>query len=660
MRKIRSILIANRGEIACRIIRTCHRLGIKTLAVFSEIDRHAQHVQQADHAVCIGNAPAQESYLSISRLIAVAQSYRIDAIHPGYGFLSENPEFAEACIQSGFLWIGPSAQSIGNMGSKSIAKELMQKAGIPIIPGYHGSHQEAEFLFEQAQQIGFPILIKAVAGGGGKGMRIVKSSHDFFTALIACQREAEASFQNRDVLLEKLISAPRHIEFQIFGDSYGNMVHLFERECSIQRRHQKIIEETPSIFLDDTLRTKMSEVAVDVGKVVQYVGAGTVEFIVGKDQQFYFMEMNTRLQVEHPVTEMVSQEDLVEWQIRVAEGDALPKLQDQLSSNGHAIEARIYAEDANHHFLPSTGTIQRLHFPKENSWLRLDTGISEQDDVSIYYDPMLAKLIVWGETRGIAIHRLVQSLQKIELIGVQTNLSFLRSLVSSMPYQLHQMDTTYIDRHASMFVSNPQFPSDKLGILLATAWWQKANSSLHNDLSPWATRLGWRLNQSPLLCVEFKYNTESFLYRISVKNQEVLEIETANGTFTVKEISWTDPFLQCKINEQFYQTLILESELEWKIVFENQSFTFQQHNPLQYCLVDETFSGGLQAPMPGKVVAIFVESGETVEKGQALLVIEAMKMEHTIEAPYEGKIAEVRFAENDLVQADEILIRFQG
>lgn len=426
------ILIANRGEIACRVIATCRRLGIATVAVYSDADRNARHVRLADEAIHIGAAPAAESYLRAEVILDAARRSGAQAIHPGYGFLSENAGFARACDAAGIVFIGPPASAIDAMGDKSSAKALMQTANVPLTPGYHGERQEPEFLRAQADAIGYPVLIKASAGGGGKGMRKVEASADFEAALASCQREAQASFGNAHVLVEKYVERPRHIEIQVFGDSHGNVVYLFERDCSVQRRHQKVLEEAPAPGMTTGRRAAMGKAATDAARAVGYVGAGTVEFIAGPDGDFYFMEMNTRLQVEHPVTELITGTDLVEWQLRVAAGQPLPKTQEQLHIHGHAIEARLYAEDADRGFLPSTGTLRHLRLPQPSANVRVDAGVEQGDAITPYYDPMIAKLIVWDVGRASALQRMQQALAQCQVVGVTTNAAFLRRLASTL------------------------------------------------------------------------------------------------------------------------------------------------------------------------------------------------------------------------------------
>ncbi|MFZ2869393.1 acetyl-CoA carboxylase biotin carboxylase subunit, partial [Zavarzinia sp.] len=461
-----TILIANRGEIACRVIRTARRMGLRTIAVYSEADAKARHVRLADEAVLIGPAAARESYLVADKILAAAKATGAQAIHPGYGFLSENADFAEACAEAGITFIGPPPSAIRAMGSKSAAKSLMETAGIPLTPGYHGTEQDADFLAGEAARIGYPVLIKAAAGGGGKGMRLVERAEDFASALASCRREAAASFGSDLVLVERYVTRPRHIEIQVFGDAHGNCVHLFERDCSVQRRHQKVLEEAPAPGMDPARRQAMGDAAVAAARAVGYVGAGTVEFIVGNDGRFFFMEMNTRLQVEHPVTEMITGQDLVEWQIRVAAGEPLPLSQDQLAIDGHAIEARIYAEDATRGFLPSIGRLAHFDAPAESAHVRLDSGVEEGDEITPHYDPMVAKLIVWDRDRKGALARMSAALKAVRIAGVTTNVAFLGRLIACPSFDRADLDTGLIEREAAVLFPPPA-PAPRDAVLAA-------------------------------------------------------------------------------------------------------------------------------------------------------------------------------------------------
>ncbi|PSD11101.1 3-methylcrotonyl-CoA carboxylase, partial [Stenotrophomonas maltophilia] len=488
------VLIANRGEIACRVIATCRRLGIATVAVYSDADRNARHVRLADEAIHIGPAAARESYLRGDALLDAARLTGAQAIHPGYGFLSENADFADACAAAGVTFIGPPASAIRAMGDKSAAKALMAKAGVPLTPGYHGDQQEPAFLRAQADAIGYPVLIKASAGGGGKGMRKVERSEDFVDALASCQREAASAFGNHHVLVEKYVERPRHIEIQVFGDSHGDAVYLFERDCSVQRRHQKVLEEAPAPGMSPERRAAMGKAAVDAARAVGYVGAGTVEFIAGPDGDFYFMEMNTRLQVEHPVTEYITGTDLVEWQLRVASGQPLPLRQEQLAIHGHAIEARLYAEDADRGFLPSTGLLRRLRLPAPSTHVRVDTGVEEGDSITPYYDPMIAKLIVWDVDRDAALRRMSQALADCQVVGVTTNAGFLRRLVNTDSFTHAKLDTALIEREQAALarVGDSDDALWLLAAVAAVATTAGAASDARDPHSPWQAQDGWR------------------------------------------------------------------------------------------------------------------------------------------------------------------------
>ncbi|MEY3580531.1 MAG: hypothetical protein RI984_1635, partial [Pseudomonadota bacterium] len=493
----KKILIANRGEIACRVAATAHRMGIRTVAVYSDADKHAAHVAACDEAVHIGAAEAKQSYLQIARIIEAAQATGAEAIHPGYGFLSENEEFAAACEQAGLIFIGPPATAIHAMGSKSAAKALMEKAQVPLVPGYHGENQDADFLHKQADSITYPVLLKASAGGGGKGMRIVQSSAEFKGALASCKREAINSFGDDKVLVEKYLQRPRHIEIQIFADKTGECVYLFERDCSVQRRHQKVCEEAPAPGMTAERRRAMGEAAVAAAQAVGYVGAGTVEFIANQDGSFYFMEMNTRLQVEHPVTEMITDVDLVEWQLKIAAGHTLPKKQNELVIKGHAIEARIYAENPEKGFLPSIGTLHYLHTPQAASFtrdqaVRIDAGIRAGDAISPYYDPMIAKLIVWGEDRAAALKKMSQALSEYEIVGPATNIAFLSRLMQSKPFATADLDTGLIERHQdTLFPPHQPVPFAVLALACARLHHDERD---HSSDDPWAQHHGWRMN----------------------------------------------------------------------------------------------------------------------------------------------------------------------
>jgi 3-methylcrotonyl-CoA carboxylase alpha subunit len=660
------ILIANRGEIACRVIKTARSMGVATVAVYSEADANARHVRMADDAVLIGPPAAGESYLVADRVLAVAKKTGAEAIHPGYGFLSENADFAEACEREGIVFIGPPASAIRAMGLKSASKALMDKADVPLTPGYHGDNQEPAFLAAQAETIGYPVLIKASAGGGGKGMRRVDAAADFEAALASCKREARNAFGNDDVLVEKYILQPRHIEIQVFGDTHGNCVYLFERDCSVQRRHQKVLEEAPAPGMTPERRAAMGKAAVDAAKAVGYVGAGTVEFIATQDGKFYFMEMNTRLQVEHPVTEMITGLDLVEWQLRVASGEPLPLSQEQLEINGHAMEARIYAEDPDRGFLPSTGRLVHLSPPPVTDFVRVDTGVEQGDEISPHYDPMIAKLIVWGADRRQALDRMRQALAQYRIVGVSNNVDFLARLVAVPSFANAKLDTGLIEREqALLFPPAGDVPAE-VWLLAALAELlrerrlveKKAARSADPD-SPWRTLDGWRLNGRagrPLVfrageaVQEVGVEVVSGAYRLTVGAQQVL----TRGSLGA------DSELQAQLGERRLRAAVVASNERRHVFFEGRAWPLAVVDTLHVGGTGEEVAGGLRAPMPGKVIALAVEPGTQVEKGAPLLVLEAMKMEHTISAPRKGVVKAFRFAPGDQVSDGAELVDFEG
>ena len=659
------ILIANRGEIACRVIKTARRLGIKTVAVYSEADAGARHVRLADEAVFIGPAAARESYLVIDNIIAAAKQTGAQAIHPGYGFLSENEEFCHACDEAGIVFIGPPVSAIRAMGSKSEAKKLMEKAGVPLTPGYHGDHQEPGFLNVQADAIGYPVLIKAAAGGGGKGMRLVERSEDFLDALASCKREAASSFGSDHVLVEKYLTRPRHIEIQVFGDTRGNVVYLFERDCSVQRRHQKVLEEAPAPGMTLERRAAMGKAAVDAAKAVGYVGAGTVEFIANQDGSFYFMEMNTRLQVEHPVTEMISGQDLVEWQLRVAAGQPLPLAQEQLQIRGHALEARIYAEDANKGFLPSTGTLIRLAPPAESINVRVDTGVEEGDEITPFYDPMIAKLIVWDEHRDAALARMRKALADYQVAGVTTNIDFLSRLVACPAFAGADLDTGLIERQKDfLFPAAQAVPRDAL--LVATVGellWEDHQAKLAaktsgDPWSPWHARDGWRMNLSAARTIGFR-DGESLL-EAQVRYQRDHWVITLNGETTLargKKLNG-DQFA-VELDDRRLIASVVAVDDKRHVFLHGTTSILLRDDPLHLVEAGGAQGGGLTAPMPGKVVALLAQPGQKVEKGAPLLILEAMKMEHTITAPTAGTIKAFCYAAGEQVSDGAALVEFE-
>ncbi|HEX3501152.1 MAG TPA: acetyl/propionyl/methylcrotonyl-CoA carboxylase subunit alpha [Stellaceae bacterium] len=649
------ILIANRGEIACRVMRTAKRLAIKTVAVYSEADRGALHVAMADEAYQIGPAAARESYLSIERVIAAAKQSGAEAIHPGYGFLSENAEFADACAEAGIVFIGPPAAAIRAMGSKSAAKSLMEKAGVPLVPGYHGAAQDAALLAKEAKRIGFPVLIKASSGGGGKGMRIVESAADFAAALASAQREAKASFGDDTVLIEKYLTQPRHIEMQILADRNGNCVHLFERDCSVQRRHQKVVEEAPAPGMDPARRQAMGAAAIAAAKAVSYVGAGTIEFIAEGDD-FFFMEMNTRLQVEHPVTEMISGTDLVEWQLRIAAGAKLPKRQDELAISGHAIEVRLYAEDPARDFLPATGTLHHLRVPEADGYIRVDTGVRQGDAVSIHYDPMIAKLIAWGETRDAALRRLRGALERYEIVGVTTNRDFLARLAADPAFAAGGVDTGFIAHHRDLLIPPPGAAPPRavaaaaLTLLLDQAEAAETAASASPDpYSPWHSRQGWRLNGDTYQDLVFLDGELSHRVRAHYRG-DAFRLDLADGSVSATARRDGDGALSLSLDGIVSRIRVVRRGGEFTIFADGASYRLLHRDPLAPQAEEELAGGKLTAPMPGKIIQVLAAARASVVRGQVLVVLEAMKMEHSVTAPSDGIVERVNYAVGDLVE----------
>ena len=659
------ILIANRGEIACRVIKTARRMGIRTVAVYSEADAGARHVRLADEAVCIGAPSPKESYLVADKIIAAALATGAQAVHPGYGFLSENEDFAEACAKNGLVFIGPPVSAIRAMGSKSEAKKLMEKAGVPLTPGYHGDNQEPEFLKQQADAIGYPVLIKAAAGGGGKGMRAVSKSEEFLDALASCKREAQSSFGDQHVLIEKYLQRPRHIEIQVFGDSHGNCVYLFERDCSVQRRHQKVVEEAPAPNMPPERRAAMGKAAVDAAQAVGYVGAGTVEFIVNQDGTFYFMEMNTRLQVEHPVTEMITGLDLVEWQLKVGAGETLPLRQEQLAIRGHALEARIYAEDPDKGFLPSIGKLIHLAPPAETLHVRVDTGVEQDDEISPHYDPMIAKLIVWDETRARALARMLQALADYRVVGVSNNIGFLSRLVACPAFAQADLDTGLIERERSfLFPETAEPPAEAwlvaaLAELIRDQQYALAEAEASGDPhSPWHERDGWRLNGNARREIKLRAGeTEKVVNAGYAGESFTLEFEgqttAATGRFAGSE-------LRVDLGGRRINVTVVAANEKRHVFIDGICFVFAAIDPLFHAGSGGGAEGGLTAPMPGKVIALIAPVGGRVEKGAPLLILEAMKMEHTIAAPASGTVKAFLFNVGEQVSDGAELVEFEA
>jgi 3-methylcrotonyl-CoA carboxylase alpha subunit len=662
------ILIANRGEIACRVAATARRMGIRTVAVYSEADAGAKHVAVCDEAVLIGPAAAKESYLKGDAIIAVALAAGAQAIHPGYGFLSENADFADACAKAGLVFIGPPAASMRAMGSKSAAKTLMESASVPLVPGYHGESQEPGLLQREADRIGYPVLLKASAGGGGKGMRVVERSEDLIAALASCKREAISSFGDDKVLIEKYLQRPRHIEIQVFADTQGNCVYLHERDCSVQRRHQKVLEEAPAPGMPAERRAAMGEAAVAAARAVGYVGAGTVEFIANQDGSFYFMEMNTRLQVEHPVTEMITGTDLVEWQLRVAAGQPLPLRQDQLPIHGHAIEARIYAENPEKGFLPSIGTLRHMDTPDAVSFelggtpgapasVRIDSGVREGDAISPFYDPMIAKLIVWGADRAQALARMRHALGEFQIVGLATNIAFLKRLVEGDAFASADLDTGLIERNgATLF---PPAAPAPVGVL-ALAAMALVGGEHTGATDPWANATGWRLNGHYQRQLAFS-DEHGTSYDVTLTYQAHGWQMTVDGVASDLALAGREgATLSIRLGAAAMHGTVRRSGEQFHVFTGGRHFTLAYHDPMAHAGEVEAAGGRLTAPMPGKVVAILAKAGQAVKKGEPLVIMEAMKMEHTIGAPSDGVVEELLYGVGDQVADGAPLLAFKA
>jgi 3-methylcrotonyl-CoA carboxylase alpha subunit len=655
-----TVLIANRGEIACRVIATCRRLGIRTVAVYSDADTQSRHVRLADRALRIGPAPSRESYLAIEKILEAARVADAQAIHPGYGFLSENADFAEACQQAGVVFIGPPPGAIRAMGSKAAAKNLMRAAGVPVTAGYEGSNQDPDFLRQRADEIGYPVMIKANAGGGGKGMRRVDEAAQFQAALASCKREAATSFGEDSVLLEQYLVQPRHVEVQVFADAHGNVISLFERDCSVQRRHQKIIEEAPPPGITAEQRLGLSRAGCSAARAVSYRNAGTVEFLLDRGGNFFFMEMNTRLQVEHPVTEMISGLDLVEWQLRIAAGELLPRTQEEVTLHGHAMEARIYAEDPLHDFLPSMGRLVHLHLPEASRNVRVDSGVEQGDSITPYYDPMIAKLIVWDESRELALQRMRSALADTRIVGVASNVEFLQRLVTSESFANAHLDTSLIDREHAWLNPPPSVtPATVLVIAaLARILREAAEDDERPADSPWAARDGWRLNAIYLRTMTFEEgNTE---HALKVEYRQGSYGMSANGSALTVTGQWSDDGTLHGVvdGERFTATVIEDRGLTY-VFLHGRKYTFRFRDPLDISAEAHRSESSLLAPMPGRVIAQLVAPGTRVERGTPLMILEAMKMECTIHAPSQGRVARFHFQAGDQVNEGVELLQFE-
>lgn len=673
--RIDKILIANRGEIACRITRTAKKLGVKTVGVFSEVDRDAMHVNLTDEAYCIGPAPSNQSYLRQDKIISIAKQSKCQAIHPGYGFLSENVEFAELCQKSNIIFIGPPAKAIRDMGIKSTSKAIMSEAGVPIIEGYHGEDQSDETLLARAKVIGFPLMIKAVRGGGGKGMRIASEESEFHQALESARTESQKSFGDSAVLLEKYVAEPRHVEVQIFADHYGNAVHLFERDCSVQRRHQKIIEEAPAPGISEELRLALGSAAVRAAKAVGYVGAGTVEFILDRrTHDFHFMEMNTRLQVEHPITEAITGTDLVEWQLKVAAGEKLPMQQEDIHLRGHAFEARIYAEEPRNNFLPGAGKLSYLVTPSVADNVRVETGVGQNDQVSVHYDPMIAKLVVWGQNRTSALRILHSKLSEYNIAGLETNVEFLKELCRNKNFQNGDVHTGFIEENYDALFPKLQVPNDvlaqgTLGLILNEEL-EAMKKSIETDdpFSPFATETGVRVNHVLMRNFQFLVGEEKFVIDVQYVEPEVFMMRINNlgpwrritGTMTIdgktmKLNTEIDGVIQkvniAKLDDQL---VVFSKDRSWKLNVVPPNYISKLGNNSGVAL------GAAVSPIPGIVDKILIKDGDNVNKGDPLLVIVAMKMEYIIKASSDGEIDRILCKIGDNVAKDKLLVKMKN
>jgi 3-methylcrotonyl-CoA carboxylase alpha subunit len=659
------ILIANRGEIACRIIETAHKMGIRCVALYSDADKDARHVAMADEAFHIGPSPSKDSYLRMDKILDAAKKSGAQAIHPGYGFMSENVEFAKACQEQGVVFIGPPVGAIAAMGSKSAAKVIMTDAGVPLVPGYHGDNQDEAFLKQQSEQIGYPQLLKAAYGGGGKGMRVVWNLDEFDAALASTKREAMAGFGNDKMLIERYLTKPRHVEIQVFADSHGNCIYLSERDCSIQRRHQKVIEEAPAPNMPTAVKVAMGEAAVAAAKAIDYEGAGTVEFLYDEDGSFYFMEMNTRLQVEHPVTEMITGQDLVAWQLKVANGETLPLTQEQVTVDGHSIEVRIYAEDPDNDFLPATGQLNYLRQPQESRHVRVDTGVRQHDEVSSFYDPMIAKLIVWDETRELAIARMLRALDDYRIGGLKTNLNFLTNLAGAKPFLDAQLDTGFIEKHHDLLFSPATNTSNRALALAALAILLKqqqqnavAAAQCNDPFSPWASTSGWRLNELQSHQLELT-DGQGVSHQIKVTQAANTYHFDFDGIKLNVNGKLTDDQLSATIDGHKINLLLDQNEQQVTLFIKQDihSFAIKGHGSTSF-ESDETESK-LTAPMNGTIVSVVCQTKQQVKAGDPLVIMEAMKMEYTINAPYDGTVTEIFYQDGDMVKDGELLVELE-
>ncbi|XP_072111326.1 methylcrotonoyl-CoA carboxylase subunit alpha, mitochondrial isoform X4 [Mobula birostris] len=654
--RIEKVLIANRGEIACRVMRTAKKMGVRSVAVYSEADKNSMHVSMADEAYHIGPAASQQSYLNMEKIIQVAKLTEAQAIHPGYGFLSENTEFAEWCKKEGIIFIGPPSTAIRDMGIKSTSKAIMSAAGVPIVEGYHGDNQSDQQLMEEASRIGYPVMIKAVRGGGGKGMRIAQTKAEFLEQLESARREAQKSFNDDIMLLEKFVENPRHVEVQVFGDQYGNAVYLFERDCSVQRRHQKIIEEAPGPGISPEVRRRLGEAAVQAAKAVNYVGAGTVEFIMDSQHNFYFMEMNTRLQVEHPVTEMITGTDLVEWQLRVAAGEKLPMSQEELSVKGHSFEARIYAEDPNNNFMPGAGPLLHLSTPVPDAFTRIETGVRQGDEVSVHYDPMIAKLVVWGHDRTAALNKLKYCLRQYNIVGLNTNINFLFNLAAHPEFEAGSVHTNFIPQHydglfpAKEATSKTALCQAALALILQERIQTNTFRALsHDPFSPFAHSSGRRLNivhrrnltlleEQNRMNIEVAYNNDG-TYSIQIDGQDF-------HVFGKLNTEGDATYLESSVNGILSRSKVVITDNSVHLFSMEGTAQFSRPVPKYLAGIDASGAeGAAVAPMTGTIEKVFVKEGDHVQAGDPLMVMIAMKMEHTIKAPKTGVIEKILYKE---------------
>jgi 3-methylcrotonyl-CoA carboxylase alpha subunit len=652
------ILIANRGEIACRVMRTARRLGIRTVAVYSAADAKAMHVALADEAYPIGPGPARESYLSITRMVGAARASGAQAIHPGYGFLSENADFAQACADAGIVFVGPNAASIRAIGDKANAKRMMERAGIATVPGYHGEAQDAARFAQEAERIGYPVLIKASAGGGGRGMRVVAAPSELAAALGSARHEAESAFGNGQLILEKYLARPRHVEVQVFGDRHGHMVHLFERDCSAQRRHQKVLEESPAPALDDALRRALGAAAVKAARAADYVGAGTVEFIL-HDKQFHFIEMNTRLQVEHPVTEMVTGFDLVEWQLRVAAGEALPAAQEQICTRGHAMESRLYAEDPARDFAPVTGRLRAFRLPEPADDLRVETGMREGDEISIFYDALMAKLIAWGADRAQARGRLVAALMESEIAGVTANRDFLLRLVRHPEFAAGAIDTGFIDRHrAALALPLAAAPFETLAAASLALVYEPPSADAGRDAhSPWNQRDGWGFVGEAEY--EFVWLDAGLERRLGIRfGTARLSLTLGEDIAAVKFLGWHENKLTFEFNALPMRASIQRQGADFTVVLDDRSWHLRYPDGLARRAGTTRDPGRLVAPVHGRVREVLVAAGAHVKRGQVLMLLECMKLEYRVTAPADGTVEALHFAAGDVLEDGVPLLAF--